>query len=95
MRFTKHNETESMLDAEIRLALVTLKETDKTKPEYGNLVKHISELHKLKAAEQPQRISPDNALLVAANVFGILAIINYERVGAVTSKAIGFVLRPR
>lgn len=93
--FTKQNETESMLDAEIRLALVKLKDLDKTDAEYGALVKNVSELHKLKAAEKPQRISPDNALLVGANVFGILAIINHERVGALTSKAIGFVLKPR
>jgi|tagenome__1003787_1003787.scaffolds.fasta_scaffold20809021_3 hypothetical protein len=93
--FTKQNKTESMIDAELRDALVKLNKIDKTAAEYGHLVKNICELHKLKAAEKPQRISPDNALLVAANVFGIVAIIHHERVGALTSKAMGFVLKPR
>lgn len=41
------------------------------------------------------KLSPDTILVVAANLIGILAIINYERVGVVTSKALSFVMRGR
>lgn len=92
--FIKQTETESMLDAEIVAALGKLKDLDKTTKEYGDLLDRIAKLHKLKLEEQPEKISPNNALLVAANVFGILAVVHHERVGVLTSKAIGFIIKP-
>jgi len=89
------NETLSLLDAEIVTALAALKNLEKTSDEYGNVIDRISKLHKLKAEESPKRVSPDNALVVAANLVGILAIIHHERVGLITSKAVGFILKPR
>lgn len=92
--FTK-TETESMLDAEIRAALDKLKEIEKKdSEEYGTVLDRISKLHKLKAEESPKKVSPDTALVVAANVFGILAIINHERLSVITSKATGFIIKP-
>jgi hypothetical protein len=91
----KKTDTENLLDAEIVDALAQLKEIDKTKPEYGALLDRIATLHKLKTEEQSEKISPNNALLVAANVLGILAILGHEHVGPVTSKAIGFIIKPR
>jgi hypothetical protein len=92
--FTKQTETESMLDAEIARALVKLKDLDSDAKEYGELLERIAKLHKLKTEEQSEKISPNNALLVAANVFGILSIIHHERIGVITSKAMGFIIKP-
>lgn len=92
--FTK-NKTETMLDAEIQSALEELGSTDKKTDEYGDLVERISKLHKLKAEERPKRISPDTALVVAANIFGILWLTRYERENVINSKALGFVMKPR
>lgn len=89
------SETESMLDAEIRATLTELKNHEKTSEEYGDLVDRISSLHKLKAEEKPKRINPDTALVVGANIFGILAIINHERVSVITSKAMNSVIKLR
>lgn len=88
--FTK-NETESQLDAEIRSALTELKLLEKTSEDYGTLVERISKLHKLKTEERSRQISTDTALNVAANIFAILVIVNHERAGVITSKALGFV----
>lgn len=93
--FTKQNETESKLDAEISDALDKLKTIDKTDEKYGKLVEQISKLHKLKAEESPQKISNETYLIVAANFLGILAIINHEHTHAITSKAIGFIPKLR
>lgn len=93
--FTKQTETESMLDAEIRAALVRLGDLPKTDKEYGDLLERIAKLHKIKAEEQPEKISPNNALLVAANILGILAILGHEHVAPITSKAVGFLIKPR
>lgn len=40
-------------------------------------------------------VSLDTVLVVAANIFGILWLTNYERENVITSKALGFVLKPR
>ena len=91
-------EIESKLDAEIISALTELESiTDKTTKDYGDLVDRISKLHELKAKERPKkRISPDTALVVAANIFGILWLARYERENVIKSKtAMGFVFKPR
>jgi hypothetical protein len=95
MFFQKQDSTESMFDAEIRAVLIELKNLEKNSDDYNKLLERVTRLHKLKAEEAPERISPNNALLVAANVFGILAIIHHEQVGPITSKAIGFIIKPK
>lgn len=45
--------------------------------------------------EPKKTVSPDTILLVAGNLLGILAVLNYERLHVVTSKALGFVMKPR
>lgn len=94
--FTKTSEIESMLDAEIRATLAVMEGLEKTDEKYGKLLEHVAKLHKLKGDEKPQpKINPDNALLVAANLAGILAILGHEHVGPISSKAISFVFKPR
>lgn len=89
--------TEVKLDAEINSLLDKLKETTKDSEEYGKLVERMSKLHKLKAEERPkQRISPDTALVVAANIFGILWLARYEREHVIKSpSAFRNVMKPR
>lgn len=50
-----------------------------------------------KAATE-SRIKPpslDNVLIVSANLFGIFWLTRYEKEHALSSKALGFVMRPR
>jgi hypothetical protein len=91
----RKSDIEVKLNEEIQAALDALEGHDKTSEEYGAIVDRISKLHKLKAEERPKRISPDTALVVGANVFGILAIIQHERFHVISTKALGFVMKPR
>lgn len=86
---------ESQLDAELKSALTALASLEKTDEKYGKLVENVARLHKLKTEDRPKRISPDTALVVAANIFGILWIARYEREHVITGKGIGFVMKPR
>lgn len=62
--------------------------------EYADMLKKLERLYKLKEQDTPKpMISPEVALTVAANLFGILAILHYEKVNVVTSKALSFVLK--
>ena len=89
------SQTETKLDAEIQSALAELETHEKTSEKYGVLVERIAKLHKLKTEERPKLFSPDTALVVAANIFGILWITRYEREHVITTKALGFVPKLR
>lgn len=86
---------ESKLEEEI---LSSLEELDqlKTDPEkYNVVIDRVVKLHKLKSEEGLKPPSLDTMLVVGANIFGILWLTRYERDNVVTSKALGFVMRPR
>jgi hypothetical protein len=93
--FTK-SQTDVKLDAEIESLLEKLAQTDKTSDEYGVLVERITKLHKLQTEDRPKRISPDTALVVAANLIGILWLTSYEQEKVIKARsALGFVMKPR
>lgn len=69
---------------------------DTTSDEYKETLDVIERLHKLHQREsEGSKISPDTIILVLGNLAGILLILNYEKLGIVTSKAIGFVIKAR
>lgn len=66
--------------------------------EHAKTVKQIAELEKIKAiaTKRPAMLfTPDALLTAGASLLGILLILNYERANAVTTKAIGFVSKPK
>lgn len=62
-----------------------------TSDEYATIMERVSKLHKLREIESPRRVSPDTALMVGANLIGIVLVLHHEHVGVVTSKALSFV----
>lgn len=93
--FFSKSPIESKLDDEILSVLTELDGLDKTDDKYATLVERLTKLHKLKVEERPKQISPDTALMVAANIFGILWIARYEREHILNSKAFGIAMKPR
>lgn len=89
------SQIESKLDAEIISALEELSKHESTSEEYGVVVDRIVKLHKLKSEEGLKLPSTDTALIVAANIFGILWLTRYEREHVISSKSLGFVMKPR
>ena len=45
--------------------------------------------------ERRGKISPDTVIMIAGNLAGILLILNFEKVGVVTSKAMGLLIKLR
>lgn len=60
-------------------------------------LKNLAEMYKIKNSveEKTDRVSKDQMLAVAGNLIGIFAIIGYERVHVISSKALGFVLKAK
>jgi hypothetical protein len=70
-------------------------ELDPNNEEYKKLVDKLSMLYAAKKGNAPARVSPDAIVAAAASIIGVLLIINHERVGIVTSKALGFIPKVR
>lgn len=68
--------------------LATLEPSDEA---YRNTLARIQEMHEIHAEKQKSRIDPNTAISVVGNLAGILAIVKFERVSILTSKAVQFV----
>lgn len=90
--FFKKNETVEPLDIAISDLFEALRENDKTSEEYSNAADQLIKLIKLQREINPSwRPSPDAIVTAGASVLGILLILNFERLGNITSKALSFV----
>ena len=89
------NADPSALEEEIHRVLSQMSEIDDpAEPRYGKLNEQLISLHKLKEAETShKRISRDQLLAAAVHLAGIVAIINYEKLHVITSKAGSMVLK--
>lgn len=88
---TKKTELDTTVDA----LLTRMSVIDFDSEEYATLTERLSVLYKLKEVDSKSRVSPDTLAIVAGNLLGIALIVGHERVGVVTSKALGFVLKAR
>jgi hypothetical protein len=82
------------LDEVIDSALTHMIDLDPTTDAYAKAADQVSKLYKLKESTTPKRVSSDTLAVVLGNLAGIGMILGYERAHIVTSKALGFVLRP-
>lgn len=84
------------LDKLINAHIASMSTLDpKTSPEYADMVKHLDTLYSLHNANAPKPMSADAKATIAANIAGIVLILGHERVGVITSKALGFVQKLR
>jgi hypothetical protein len=81
---------ETGLDEAITEILSEMKGFTSDSEDYATMVNHLVTLHKLKETNSSKRVSADTMAIVAGNLLGILAILSYERVHVVTSKALSF-----
>lgn len=63
--------------------------------DYAKAAAQLEVLCKAKGSDANSRVSPDTWVLVAANLLGIVLILNYEKMGVVSSKAVSLLLRGR
>lgn len=73
------------LDEEINTQLDKLATLRDDPEKYGAAVDRIAKLQKMKSDEQTKLPSLDTALVVGANIFGILWLARYERENVIKS----------
>lgn len=67
---------------------------DPDSEEYQTLLQRYDKLMHLKR-DAKSKVDPNTMLLVGGNLLGIIAILVYEKSGIVTTKALGFILKPK
>ena len=91
----KKFQSKSPLDTLIERSVQELMEVGLHDDKADEILTRLEKLHKMKTAERSSRVSPDTAMTVAANLVGIALIIKHEHVNVITSKALGFVTKPK
>lgn len=87
MKPKKRNE----FDEEISRVLSEMKGMYSGSKDYENAAANLKVLCESKESKSRDSISKDALLAAGTNILGILLILNFERMGVITSKAITFV----
>ncbi len=87
----KRVKDQTLIEHEIERAFARLSDLAMDTEEYRKILDHITELHRMKEAERPSRVSPDTWATIGANILGIVLIIRHEHVNVITSRAMNLV----
>ena len=86
-------------DRELDRLYGELKLHDPETDEYATIMRRIQELSNLNKSEhkpdEKKKLDPNTIIVVAANLLGIVAILAYEHVHPVASKAFSLLLKPK
>lgn len=91
----RKQQSDTSLDQLIDEVQLTMRDLPVDTEEFKLAIGRLKELHKLKDATRRPGVSPDTVLIVCANLLGILIITQHEKLDVITSKAAGFVMKPR
>lgn len=92
--FAKKPKPKTGLETAIDAALEDLEGRDSDSTEYAAIVDQIVKLHAL-TPKKDNRVKADTWVNVGGSLLGIFSIIGYEKFNVVSSKALGFVMKPR
>lgn len=90
----KTDTTAENLDLQINAHLAAMATLDPLKSqEYGDMVKHLNTLYSLRETAKP--MSTGEKATIVAHLAGIALVLNHERLGVITSKAFGLIMKLR
>jgi len=91
----EQSNNQRLIEVELDRTLIQLKAERVTDEEYAKTLSLVERLHKMLDKEKPASVSKDTMLTVGANLVGIILILKHEHVNVISSKALGFIMRPR
>lgn len=86
---------ERQLEVELERALTCMKMHQPDSPDFIKLMNTAERLQKMLNHNSTPAVSREVLLTVAGNLVGIVLILKHEWANPITSKALGFVIRPR
>lgn len=91
----RKTQTPTGIDSAIEDILSEMKGFTAETDEYATMIDQLCKLHAMKVAEKPSNVNPDTLALIVGNIFGIVLILEFERMNVITSKAMSFVSKLR
>ncbi len=86
---------ETSLDPVIVKLLAELREHGSETAEFAVNLDYLERVHNLQHKTVRSRLTPDAVALVLGNLLGIVIIVAYEQKHVITSKGLGFVVKPK
>ena len=83
-------ETQRVLDEEIKRLVELLSIIDPAHEDYPKISAQLKVLCEAREKKDPSTISRETVLAIAANLIGLVLILNFERTGVITTKAMGW-----
>lgn len=84
-----------LLESELDRTLRNLRAEMPNTEEYAKTLSLVERLNQMVDKEKPSSVSKDTLLTVGANLLGIILILKHEHANVITTKALGFIMRPR
>lgn len=92
----KFESTDAKLLSEAMTRVLDLMaDVDPGSEEYEKLMSDLERLSKVRTSERPTKLSRDTMALVAGNVFIALVVVIAEKSHSMTSKGLGFMMKPK
>lgn len=88
-------EKNESLDFLIQALEKEMEVSDPTTEDYAKLLDRYEKLTRLRREGVKSRVDPNTVIVAAGNLVGILAMLNFEKLGVITSKALGFIMKPK
>lgn len=95
MKLLPKNKTNDSIREEMEKMLREMKRSDITQKDWKHFRTRYNGYAEMLQKRYTLGISPDTAIVVLANLIGLLLIINYEKSDILTSKAVQFIMRGR
>lgn len=89
---SKKNEA---LDGLIQMLEAELAVTDPETEGYKHILERYEKLTEIQRRGAESKVDPNTLLVVVGNLVGVLAMLNFERLGVITSKAAGHIIKPK
>jgi len=92
--FTKRNK-KTNLEMEIDSILEYMSTIKPESDGYTAIASNLEMLYRAKGNEKLYRVSPDTIAIVVCSLIEVLLMLHYEKIGVITSKVLGRILRGR
>lgn len=85
------------IDEEIQSVIHQMQSFVADSPEYNTMFDKLERLYQMKLKDKPEKksVSPDALIAAGASIGGVILILGFEKANVLTSKAIGFIVKPK
>ena len=93
MFLDRFKKKENPFDSQLRAAMLDLQQYETDSDEYQRQLDIVDRLIKIRQGEQPDRITRNTMLIVAANLVGLVVVVAADRVHVLSQKGFQSIMK--